>query len=383
MKTITAHCLVKNEDVFIEYAIRSVIDVVDAVLVFDTGSNDSTVSIVQRLRQEYPAKIIFEQKGPCDKERHTQLRQEMVDKTTTDWFMILDGDEVWTTQGARELKHIIEDTSTECVVAPFHLCVGDVFHEHRRKGHFIINGKKGNYALRALKKTRGIHWGGVYENDTLYDERKKIFCGENNTVFLDHSFWHCTHLRRSSGDAYDYSSGSSRLEKERLTFFGIGKKIRDPLPEVFNNTIASLDVWRSFNNFLLLLWRYGKKIRSQFTRYFITGTSGVVLDIATLYALKEYAHFSPVLSVVCNQIIMLTYIFLMNKFWSFKAHGDAGRQMIKFYLLAGANYLFSIGWMWLFAEIIGINYLIARLANIVFATLWNFLLYRMWVFADN
>lgn len=123
-----------------------------------------------------------------------------------------------------------------------------------------------------------------------------------------------------------------------------------------------------------------KKTQAQFIRYFITGTSGVVLDMATLYAFKEFAHFSPVFSVVCNQIIMLTYIFLMNKYWSFKANGHAARQMARFYMLAGANYLFSIMWMWLFADLFGVNYLIARLTNIIFATMWNFVLYKMWVY---
>lgn len=41
--TITAHVMVKNEEFFIFEAIRSVIEHVDKMIIFDTGSTDGTV----------------------------------------------------------------------------------------------------------------------------------------------------------------------------------------------------------------------------------------------------------------------------------------------------------------------------------------------------
>ena len=143
---ITAHCLIKNEENFITYSIRSVIDYVDKIIIFDTGSHDKTVEIVRELIREYPNKIIFEEKGECDKKRHTELRQEMLEKTTTDWFMILDGDEVWTKHAFSEVKQIIEKKpQTECIIAPFYLCVGDIFHFSKR-GKYNLRG----FTLHAL-----------------------------------------------------------------------------------------------------------------------------------------------------------------------------------------------------------------------------------------
>lgn len=117
-----------------------------------------------------------------------------------------------------------------------------------------------------------------------------------------------------------------------------------------------------------------------FIRYFIVGVSAVLLDTGSLFLLKEFAHFTPVQAVASNQPLVLLFVFTVNKQWSFSSTGNTGKQMIKFFTLAGANYLFSLGWIWLMAHELGLNYLIARLANIILAVGWNFLLYKHWVY---
>jgi len=133
---------------------------------------------------------------------------------------------------------------------------------------------------------------------------------------------------------------------------------------------------------LIRLWA----ARFQFIKYFITGIIAVVLDIASLYALKEYLHLRPVTAVVINQIFILNYVFFTNKYWSFKAQGTTGKQAIRFLIVAGWNYLFAIFWMWLWTEKSNFElpyfYLLARTANIALAVAWNFLLYRYWVYRE-
>ncbi len=122
-------------------------------------------------------------------------------------------------------------------------------------------------------------------------------------------------------------------------------------------------------------------MRKQLLRYFVIGCSGVILDLGTLYILVNFLHLPPVWGVIINQIIVLNYIFFLNRHWSFSAGGaTAYRQMIKFFVVAGFNYLVAISWIWLFNHQLGINYLITRLGNIIVSTIWNFLLYKHWVY---
>ncbi|TSC84789.1 MAG: Uncharacterized protein G01um101413_173 [Parcubacteria group bacterium Gr01-1014_13] len=121
-------------------------------------------------------------------------------------------------------------------------------------------------------------------------------------------------------------------------------------------------------------------VRHQFVRYFVIGLGAVVLDIGSLYLLKEYLHLRPVMAVIVNGIFILNYVFFLNKYWAFKSTGITHKQMIRFFILAGANYGIAIAWMYIFNHQLGLNYLIVRLANIALSVTWNFLLYKFWVY---
>lgn len=253
--SLTAHCLVKNEENFIEYAVRSVVDFVDSVLIFDTGSEDTTIEKIKKLQDEFPTKILFEEKGSANKERHTALRQEMIERTKTDWFMVLDGDEVWTNEGMQEAMKSLDDAGCVCIIAPFYLCVGDIYH-YSQRGAYNIRGKLIHATPRFFKKSEGLHWQGSYDNDFVADaENKPVFEGDK-VKFLKNGFWHVSHLRRSSSDNETYSSGKDRRSKRRLTHFLIGRKIPDLMPGVFETkpslATAKLGWVRSFVNFVVL-----------------------------------------------------------------------------------------------------------------------------------
>ncbi len=264
MKTITAHCIIKNEERFIAYAIKSVIDFVDHVLVFDTGSEDATIAIVQDLVKKYPHKIIFEQKGEQTKESHTLLRQEMLSRTTTDWFMILDGDEVWTKRALREAMHVINNNPpVDWLIAPYYLCVGDVYHSYRKESYDPFYKKPSwFFTPRFIKKLPGLTWRGQYEVDTLYRENGAKLYTNDAMYFLANKFWHLTHLQRSTLDGNTFTSGiaKNRSEKRRLTYFIIGKKINEPIPEVFTQSEyeAGLGFIKSVVGFAKLVVRQPK-----------------------------------------------------------------------------------------------------------------------------
>jgi putative flippase GtrA len=121
-------------------------------------------------------------------------------------------------------------------------------------------------------------------------------------------------------------------------------------------------------------------VSPEFIKYFVTGVSGVGLDMGTLFVLKHYGRLTPTHAIIVNQALMLAYIFLLNKHWSFKSKGGHAPQAVKFGMLAGFNYTFSILWMHIGNGIFGFHYLLVRLVNIALATLWNFILYKTWVF---
>jgi len=121
-------------------------------------------------------------------------------------------------------------------------------------------------------------------------------------------------------------------------------------------------------------------LRHQFIKYFIIGISGVILDIGSLVLLKEYFHLMPVVAVVINQVFLLAFNFTLNKYWSFRDHQLPHRQMMRYLMLAGFDYLFSITIMYYFNQLLGYDYRLVRIASIAAMVSWNFFLYKYWVY---
>ena len=204
--TVTAHTLVKNEENFIWYAIMSVLPYVDKMIVFDTGSTDKTVPIIKKIlkTKEGKGKIHFEEKGEVDKQGHTDLRNEMIKMTKTDWFMILDGDEVWPEE---EIRYLLSNelydamkTSKRVIMVNYHLCSVDLKH-YSESGHFFTSwGYHGHFTYRLFKNTSGISWKGEYLKDKLFYDKNIPVNSRKNTLYSTAFFWHLSKLRRSSGD---------------------------------------------------------------------------------------------------------------------------------------------------------------------------------------
>ena len=83
--SLTVAMMVKNEEYFIEDAIKSALKVADEVVIVDTGSTDRTIEIIQR----YPVKLRhFEWNDDF-----SAARNETIKHSTSDWILVLDADE--------------------------------------------------------------------------------------------------------------------------------------------------------------------------------------------------------------------------------------------------------------------------------------------------
>lgn len=204
MKKVTAHCLIKNEENWIWYALNSVIDYVDKIIVYDTGSTDNTVKIIKSIKNP---KIIFEERGEVDKKQFTDLRQEMLDRTKTDWLIVLDGDEVWPNKSIEVLIKAIDKApeSKDAVIVGLWLCEGDVFHynEYWAENRNMKHSPKrlmGYMQPRAIRKIQGLHCIGPYGEES-YADKKGVnisYWDNKRLIFLEEKYFHMSFLPRSA-----------------------------------------------------------------------------------------------------------------------------------------------------------------------------------------
>lgn len=206
--TITAQVLVANEENWIWFALNSVLPHVDQVLVWDTGSTDKTVEIIKSISS---SKIKFFQKGLVDSRRHSQLRQHMLEQTDTDWFLILDGDEIWWQSSiVKVIKTIRENPHKSAVISPFYNAVGDIFHyQNPSRSSYQIHQYRGSYTIRAInRKLSGLYLTNPHGRQEYRTEDIPLQkLSADKLLFVDAPYLHVTHLRRSNSDVQTLKRG--------------------------------------------------------------------------------------------------------------------------------------------------------------------------------
>lgn len=227
---IIVHCLIKNEENFIWYALQSILPFVDKIMVWDTGSEDKTVEIVKSIKS---SKINFREIGNVDQNSFTKARDDMLkatDKQKYNWLMILDGDEIWPSYAMKKvLKHISANPDTQAIFVKTINSTGDIYHKKPESaGHYKIKEISGHLGLRLinLKKLPGLHVDLPYGKEGYFSKENILVQNLQDVDFVDTIYLHATHLRRSSLDIITLKRAFKRK-------FELGKcVIRHKLPKV-------------------------------------------------------------------------------------------------------------------------------------------------------
>ena len=222
---LTVQMIVKNEDRWIWYALKSIYTAASEIIVYDTGSVDNTIPVIETFGQQ---KVRFEKYNLNNPENLTSLRQRQLAETKTEWFLLADGDEVWPEKSIAQVIRAIKNSHEriEGIVVNAAICLGDVFHvQDEKAGKYNITGNVGHYNIRAYRKSSSYHWTGQYPLEAYVDENNIPLQNKPESLkLLDVSYHHLRHLPRST---------QVRNPKKKLE---VGKKIdTSQIPEVFSD----------------------------------------------------------------------------------------------------------------------------------------------------
>lgn len=207
---IWANTLVKNEERYLWYAVTSVVDHVDKILLWDTGSTDKTVSIIKELQNRYPLKISFKEVGEVDPVHFTLVRQKMLQDSNCDWVLTLDGDEVWWDEKIKEVRSVIEKRGDEIdsIVSKYYNVVGDIFHyQDEKAGKYRIDGTEGNLTIRAFNRNiKGLKFEKPHGQQGLVDSKGILIQDRDPKKKFwqsGYSYLHFTNMQRSGNRTLD------------------------------------------------------------------------------------------------------------------------------------------------------------------------------------
>lgn len=234
---LTAHMVVRNEDRFIWYAINSILPYVEKIIITDTGSTDMTMKIIKSIKSD---KITLKSVKIKSVEEISAIRNDQISITATNWFWIVDGDEIYTNKLCEEVIMMLKTTGNkyEGIVIGRYDLIGDIYHYQTESvGAYDLFERKGHIVLRLINKAKipGLHVQGVYPYEGYYDEDGIEIIHHNKLRFriTQGKMFHAMYLPRSTRGAvlFDtYHRNKWKIEK------GIPKWESIPIPEVFYKT---------------------------------------------------------------------------------------------------------------------------------------------------
>ena len=197
---ITVHMMVKNEDQWIRCSLLSILPYVDTVLVTDTGSSDHTVEAIKSINSP---KIKLTQTRVDSAPDVTSIREDQLKNTKTAWFWVVDGDEVYPEETAKEVVSSINTGKYEGITVRRYDLLGDIYHRQKESvGSYSMWGQTGHLVLRALnlKKLKGLHLRGDYPNEGYYDKVGIAIIDHDPALhyITKNYLYHAMYLKRSS-----------------------------------------------------------------------------------------------------------------------------------------------------------------------------------------
>ncbi|MER7001473.1 GtrA family protein [Dactylosporangium sp. NPDC000555] len=131
-------------------------------------------------------------------------------------------------------------------------------------------------------------------------------------------------------------------------------------------------------------WRasVGAAMRHSAVRYVITGVVSAAADFGLLYLLHEWLGLPVSVAAFIAVSTAFFLNFALNRVWSFRSTAPVAGQISRYFLLACVNWVLTTIMVGLFTWA-GFYYLIAKAIALVVTTASNYLLYRLWVFADR
>jgi len=122
----------------------------------------------------------------------------------------------------------------------------------------------------------------------------------------------------------------------------------------------------------------------QFFVYGLVGGIATLLDWGTFYLTNNLLGFHYIVCTIVSIFFGSGTNFILNRLITFKSKSKrVGIQLVAYCLVSAVSIFLSVGWMYLFVEVIGLVPLIARMTTTCIMYAINFLLVKFFVFSPR
>ena len=123
------------------------------------------------------------------------------------------------------------------------------------------------------------------------------------------------------------------------------------------------------------------KIISELSRSVLVGIIGTIFNLFLLYVFEHFLFNHYLLGATLANIITMIYIFVADRYYTFKhGNGSLHVQFTKYLLIYILSNLSSVALLAFFVEIFGWHYLLAQAIATTLVSFVTFIIFKYWIF---
>ncbi|MDQ0673464.1 putative flippase GtrA [Pseudarthrobacter siccitolerans] len=123
-------------------------------------------------------------------------------------------------------------------------------------------------------------------------------------------------------------------------------------------------------------------VASSVVRFLVVGGLSFALDLGLLVFLHEFLGVELWIATPVAFVVSLIFNFLLQRIFTFQATNNRGISAMKYVLLVVVNILVSDVIVTGF-DTLGWSYMVGKATSTILTTVWNYFLYRHWIFKSS
>ncbi len=119
---------------------------------------------------------------------------------------------------------------------------------------------------------------------------------------------------------------------------------------------------------------------SSAVRYLFVGGLAFLFDVGVLWLLHDVLGVPLPISTPAAFLLSFAFTYTLQRTVAFRASDDVAPSVVRYAILVAANTVATTGIVWA-ADALGLPWIVGKIAAVVATTIWNYFIYRYWVFS--
>jgi dolichol-phosphate mannosyltransferase len=128
---------------------------------------------------------------------------------------------------------------------------------------------------------------------------------------------------------------------------------------------------------------FGRIPLTRIGKFLVVGGLGTLVNMGVLVLLYHQLHLALIAASVLATELAIGHNFLWNNYWTFGRHALSFGRFARFNVASLGGQGITVATLWMLVRYTGVHYVIANMAGIGVALIWNFAVSVCWTWGPE